>query len=65
MTKMDQFVAAMELAFALSRELDAEGISHIEWSITYTGTTAATQEIKNRIDKAMINVGGELKSGAA
>ena len=55
MTKIDQFIRAAELMFALSRELGEDGISSIDWSFTYHGTTAACKEIKERMDKALIN----------
>lgn len=57
MTKMDQFVKAMEVALALSRELKDDGIDQIVWSIGYSGTPEAKQEFKQRISKAMIDAG--------
>lgn len=65
MTKMDQFVKAMELAFALSRELGDDGINHIDWRITYHGTTKATQEIKQLMEKAMIDAGCSVEREVA
>lgn len=65
MTKMDQFVKAMELAFVLSHELGEDGINHIDWHITYHGTIKATQEIKQLIEKAMINAGCSVEREVA
>ncbi len=54
MTKMDQFIKAAELMFALSRELGDEGINSIDWSFTYYGTSEACKEIKQRMDNALV-----------
>ena len=66
MTKMDQFIKAAELMFALSRELGDEGINSIDWSFTYHGTTAACKEIKERMDEALVKCAkGELDDRVA
>lgn len=57
MDKLDQFVKAMELAFSLSRELGLCGIDRIEWDLTYSGATKATQKIKHEIEEAMKRAG--------
>lgn len=64
-TKMEQFIDALELAFALSLELGSEGIDRVEWRIRYTGTTDATAKAKCLTDSALVNAGCKLKSGAA
>lgn len=54
MTKMDQFIKAAELMFALSRELGDDGINSIDWGFTYHGTSKACEEIKRRMDRALV-----------
>lgn len=63
MTKMDQFVNAMELAFSLAREV--EGIDNINWDISYSGDTRTVQELKKRLDKALKDSGGTLSKEVA
>lgn len=54
-TVMDQFVSTMKTAFLLANNI--EGIDSIEWSIKYSGTTSATNEIAKRINGAMEEAG--------
>lgn len=49
MTKMEQFVAAMAEAMRLSTELGDEGISSINFRLTYHGTADAVKEIRDMI----------------
>lgn len=49
MTKMEQFVAAMAEAMRLSTELGDEGISNINFHLTYHGTAKAVQTIKEMV----------------
>ena len=66
MSKMDQFVKAAEVMFALSRELGEDGIHSIDWSFTWHGTPEACKEIKERMDEALIRCGkGKLNDRVA
>jgi hypothetical protein len=52
---MDLFVEKMAEAFKIAKEI--EGISRINWSISYIGTTEATNEIAKRIHEEMVKAG--------
>ena len=49
MTKMEQFVKAMELAMILSTELGDEGIESVQFDLTYYGTSKAVNKIRDMI----------------